>query len=629
MDVELNKPIKPIIEKDYKVTAIVLVYNDLYLEKCLESLVNQTLDDLEILLVNDASTDDSLSICRKFEKEYSNVFIIDKKENRGLASSANLGIKYANGEYVILVDDDDIVPPYAYEKLYNKAKEVDADISIGQAVLLHGSWQHEINSEEQRVWEKERVIEDISEFPTLFHDAFYWNKIIKRSLLVEHNIRLPDGMVYADRKYAHTAFIYANRISIIPDCVYLWRIRKNDKADESLSNRRRESWNYINRIDSYEFELDLIREKFPNYFKILMRRVIIPIKGILDNKEFENAFFNRGVKLLKEECLKIDDLWDNDLGNLNNILIYLILNDYKRDLFNLLKLNITHQRRIFNGDGKSYWKLPLFRHSMVKIPDELFEIKYMIPQYLTIAKIHLTDSFISFEGIELPKYLNFRDCEIVFIGRTHYDDNLANNYYKFKMDDIDGEDNLYDLRIPIQNFRVFELYDVFFRVNYDDNLYDQFRLSNEVIDEIVNDSEDVAIFQTAYNNLSVAVQNFHKNFTIKADENKLYLLIDNPDKIKQYIKVKIKDLKTSEETFMTLDEENLSKFYIDWNFFLDRKSKYALNFLTYTDDGVFNKLLEINTKHLTEFENISVKNNDNVKIKITTDKNSNIVLKSR
>ncbi|MBR3140512.1 MAG: glycosyltransferase, partial [Methanobrevibacter sp.] len=552
-----------------------------------------------------------------------------KKENRGLASSANLGIKYANGEYVILVDDDDIVPPYAYEKLYNKAKEVDADISIGQAVLLHGSWQHEINSEEQRVWEKERVIEDISEFPTLFHDAFYWNKIIKRSLLVEHNIRLPDGMVYADRKYAHTAFIYANRISIIPDCVYLWRIRKNDKADESLSNRRRESWNYINRIDSYEFELDLIREKFPNYFKILMRRVIIPIKGILDNKEFENAFFNRGVKLLKEECLKIDDLWDNDLGNLNNILIYLILNDYKRDLFNLLKLNITHQRRIFNGDGKSYWKLPLFRHSMVKIPDELFEIKYMIPQYLTIAKIHLTDSFISFEGIELPKYLNFRDCEIVFIGRTHYDDNLANNYYKFKMDDIDGEDNLYDLRIPIQNFRVFELYDVFFRVNYDDNLYDQFRLSNEVIDEIVNDSEDVAIFQTAYNNLSVAVQNFHKNFTIKADENKLYLLIDNPDKIKQYIKVKIKDLKTSEETFMTLDEENLSKFYIDWNFFLDRKSKYALNFLTYTDDGVFNKLLEINTKHLTEFENISVKNNDNVKIKITTDKNSNIVLKSR
>ncbi|MBR3140733.1 MAG: glycosyltransferase, partial [Methanobrevibacter sp.] len=78
MDVELNKPIKPIIEKDYKVTAIVLVYNDLYLEKCLESLVNQTLDDLEILLVNDASTDDSLSICRKFEKEYSNVFIIDK-----------------------------------------------------------------------------------------------------------------------------------------------------------------------------------------------------------------------------------------------------------------------------------------------------------------------------------------------------------------------------------------------------------------------------------------------------------------------------------------------------------------------------------------------------------------------
>ena len=150
-----------------------------------------------------------------------------------------------------------------------------------------------------------------------------------------------------------------------------------------------------------------------------------------------------------------------------------------------------------------------------------------------------------------------------------------------------------------------------------------------MIDEIVNDSEEMVIFQTAYNNLSVAVQNFHNNFTLKADENKLYILIDDPDKIKQYIKVKIKDLKTLEETYMTLDDEDLSKFYIDWDFFLDRKSKYSLNFLTYNDDGVFKQLVEINTKHLTEFENITVKNKDNVKIKITKDKNSNIVLKSK
>ena len=87
----------------YALTAVVLVYNGLpYLEKCITSLVNQTLDDLEILLINDCSTDDSLSTCKKFEKLYDNVRVVDKEKNEGLATSANLGISLAKGEYVIL-----------------------------------------------------------------------------------------------------------------------------------------------------------------------------------------------------------------------------------------------------------------------------------------------------------------------------------------------------------------------------------------------------------------------------------------------------------------------------------------------------------------------------------------------
>ena len=284
--IELNERAKVQVDKEYKLTAIVLVYNgERYLRPCLDSLVNQTIDDLEILLINDASTDDSLSICIEYEREYDNVFIIDKKVNGGLASSANLGIQIAKGEYVILVDNDDVVPEYAYEKLYNKAKENDADISIGQAILLHDSVQHEINGVEQMVWEEERVIHDVNEFPTIFHDAFYWNKIIKRSLLVDNGIELPDGMIYADRKFSHTAFIHAKTITIIPDCVYLWRIRKNDKNDESLSIRRKEAWNYINRIDSYELELDKIIDKYPDYFKILMKVKSLKMyftKGVLN-----------------------------------------------------------------------------------------------------------------------------------------------------------------------------------------------------------------------------------------------------------------------------------------------------------------------------------------------------------
>ena len=174
--------------KSYALTAIVLVYNgELYLEQCLNSLVNQTLDNLEILLINDASTDDSISICKKYEKNFDNVRLIDKEINEGLATSANLGISLARGEYIILVDNDDIIPNYAYEKLYNKAKENDADICTGKANFLRGRSQFEFDFRETHVWKKEQVVTDVNDFPELFEDAFYWNKIIRKDLLIEND----------------------------------------------------------------------------------------------------------------------------------------------------------------------------------------------------------------------------------------------------------------------------------------------------------------------------------------------------------------------------------------------------------------------------------------------------------
>ena len=150
---------------EYKLSAIVLVYNGgKYLRDCISSLINQSLDGLEIILINDVSTDDSLSVCREFERDYDNVKLINKEINEGLAKNANIGIEMARGEYVILVDNDDIVPPYAYERLYEKAKDADADISIGSANYLIGRYQYEMPSYERNVWEKERVIKDLKDF---------------------------------------------------------------------------------------------------------------------------------------------------------------------------------------------------------------------------------------------------------------------------------------------------------------------------------------------------------------------------------------------------------------------------------------------------------------------------------
>ena len=113
-----------------KVSIIVPVYNvEQYLEKCLNSLVNQTIKDFEIIIVNDGTKDSSQKIIDKYAKNYS--FIKSYiKENGGLSSARNYGIKKATGEYLAFVDSDDYVTEDMYEKMYQKAKEKDFDMVV-------------------------------------------------------------------------------------------------------------------------------------------------------------------------------------------------------------------------------------------------------------------------------------------------------------------------------------------------------------------------------------------------------------------------------------------------------------------------------------------------------------------
>jgi len=113
-----------------KVSIIVPVYNAKEtLIKCVSSLVNQTLQDIEIILVNDCSKDNSFLIMRLLEQQFSDkLIIIDSDKNRGAGGARNIGLQYASGEYIGFVDSDDEVAPTMYEKLYNKAKEANYDI---------------------------------------------------------------------------------------------------------------------------------------------------------------------------------------------------------------------------------------------------------------------------------------------------------------------------------------------------------------------------------------------------------------------------------------------------------------------------------------------------------------------
>ncbi|UJF15261.1 glycosyltransferase [Jeotgalibaca sp. MA1X17-3] len=113
-----------------KVSIIVPVYNvEKYLKKSIESLMNQTLKDIEIILVNDGSTDNSLFICKQYEKKDFRIKVIDKN-NGGVSSARNIGIELASGQYIGFIDPDDWIEPEMYEKMYSKIEKTKSDVCI-------------------------------------------------------------------------------------------------------------------------------------------------------------------------------------------------------------------------------------------------------------------------------------------------------------------------------------------------------------------------------------------------------------------------------------------------------------------------------------------------------------------
>ena len=115
----------------YKLSIVALVYNlEKYLPRCLDALVNQTLEDIEILCVDDGSTDSAPQIIEEYAKKYPSKVKAFHKENGGEFTTRNYGLERAQGEYVTFVDTDDYVEPNWAEKLYNAAKEADADLAV-------------------------------------------------------------------------------------------------------------------------------------------------------------------------------------------------------------------------------------------------------------------------------------------------------------------------------------------------------------------------------------------------------------------------------------------------------------------------------------------------------------------
>ena len=210
-----------------KVSVIIPIYNvEQYLRKCLDSVCNQTLEDIEIICINDCSPDNSLEILKEYQKNDNRIKIIDFNENKGSAVARNTGMEQAKGEYIGFIDPDDWIDLDFYEKLYNKAKDCSSDLVIGNIKTVLNKKEIKNNNDFQ-IFSKERV------FYGLFQLGLY-----KRDLLSKYSIKFLEGcMIGEDRLLPIKACYYTRNFQIVEDVFYN-QLTRDNSATKNINERK-------------------------------------------------------------------------------------------------------------------------------------------------------------------------------------------------------------------------------------------------------------------------------------------------------------------------------------------------------------------------------------------------------
>ena len=214
-----------------KLSIVIPVYNvENYIPQCLESILSQSFKDLEIICVNDGSTDNSLSVLQDYKAKYGRIIIIDKK-NEGSGIARNAGLSIAKGEYVYYVDGDDWIEDNALEKIIVKADKLNTDILIfGGLSYYEGKGKNGGYSANKlpkkyldKVFSAKEIKKDIFKFPSTA-----WTKLYKRDFLVKNNIKFQDIKAGQDQLPFFHSMIKAERIALLPENIYCYR--KNRKG---------------------------------------------------------------------------------------------------------------------------------------------------------------------------------------------------------------------------------------------------------------------------------------------------------------------------------------------------------------------------------------------------------------
>lgn len=301
----------------YKVSVIVPVYGvEKYIDKCLNCLVNQTLEDIEVIVVNDGTKDNSQKIIDKYVKKYPNKVKSFIKENGGQGSARNYGLKKATGEYIGYVDSDDYVEFDMYEKLYNKAKENNLDI------VICGNYNVSEDYKSKKI-DLEFIKYNDNKLNALLGKKAVWNKIYKKNIV--ENLEFRSKVWYEDFDFSIKAICNAKKIDYINEPLYDYLIREGSTMNNSNIERNLEI------IDAFN---EIIKDKkYKKYYDILEFLAVdhIYISAVV---RVINARADKQKKL--EVINKLIDYMNNNFDNFRNNKYIETLSRNRKVIYNLI-----------------------------------------------------------------------------------------------------------------------------------------------------------------------------------------------------------------------------------------------------------------------------------------------------
>lgn len=352
-----------------KVSVVIPVYNvEEFLGECLDSICNQTLEDIEIICVNDGSKDRSLEILNEYASRDERITVIDQ-ENGGHAVATNRGMKLAKGEYLFLMDSDDILDLKALEESYKVAEEKQVDFVIFQAINYYMDTGELVEAENYSMNGLYDIVGDsIFNYKDVKDYVFNitvtpWSKLYRRDFIEKNSITFPEGLVFDDNVFFYDVLFAADKITFLKKHLF----KRRWYSQSSTRSGARHFKDYIQICELiwqvfakygvfYEFEKELYHKK--------VSTVYYWYKNI--NEEFKQEFFDE----MKEDYLRIaadDEFCKNFYKKITKSNRQIFTNVLKADTykeFNLLmeiddlkKENKKLKNQIKEFESSNSWKI--------------------------------------------------------------------------------------------------------------------------------------------------------------------------------------------------------------------------------------------------------------------------------